>query len=173
MKVSIGSKVLDGPWGGGNLFVKNLSLFLNSKNIEVIHDLYDKDIDIIILTDPRKSSYSSTFTHEDIKNYLNFINGKALVIQRFNECDERKNTKGVNQIMIAANECSDKNIFVSQWLQDLYEEQGLPNKENQTIMTGADNNIFNNHNSKIWDSESPLKIVTHHWGTNANKGFRD
>lgn len=173
MKVSIGSKVFDGPWGGGNLFVKNLSLFLNSKNIEVIHDLYDKDIDIIILTDPRKSSYSSTFTHEDIKNYLNFINGKALVIQRFNECDERKNTKGVNQIMIAANECSDKNIFVSQWLQDLYEEQGLPNKENQTIMTGADNNIFNNHNSKIWDSESPLKIVTHHWGTNANKGFRD
>ena len=28
MKVSIGSKIIDGPWGGGNLFVKNLSEFL-------------------------------------------------------------------------------------------------------------------------------------------------
>ena len=149
MKVSIGSKIFDGPWGGGNLFVKNLSLFLNLKNIEVIHDLYDKDIDIIILTDPRKSSYSSTFTHEDIKNYLKYINGKALVIQRFNECDERKNTKDVNQIMISANECSDKNIFVSRWLQNLYEEQGLSNKENQTIMTGADVSVFNNFHSFI------------------------
>ena len=27
MKISIGSKIIEGPWGGGNLFVKNLWLF--------------------------------------------------------------------------------------------------------------------------------------------------
>ena len=24
MKISIGAKIIDGPWGGGNLFFKNL-----------------------------------------------------------------------------------------------------------------------------------------------------
>ena len=35
MKVSIGSKIVNGPWGGGNLFVKNLSNFLLSNGHEV------------------------------------------------------------------------------------------------------------------------------------------
>jgi hypothetical protein len=173
MKVSIGSKIFEGPWGGGNLFVKNLANYLKLQNVKVIHDLYDKDIDVIILTDPRKSSYSATFSGEDIRKYLNYVNRETLVIHRFNECDERKNTQGVNKLMISANKYSDKNIFVSKWLQDLYEKQGLKQKSNQVIMTGADSNIFNNINAINWDSKSPLKIVTHHWGTNANKGFKD
>jgi len=45
MKVSIGSKIFEGPWGGGNLFVKNLANYLKLQNVKVIHDLYDKDID--------------------------------------------------------------------------------------------------------------------------------
>ena len=49
MKVSIGAKVFDGPWGGGNLFVKNLSNTLKSKGHEVVYDLKDNDIDIILL----------------------------------------------------------------------------------------------------------------------------
>ena len=53
MKVSIGSKIVNGPWGGGNLFVKNLSNFLINNGHDVIYDLGDKDIDLILLTDPR------------------------------------------------------------------------------------------------------------------------
>ena len=59
MKISIGSKIFTGPWGGGNLFAKNLTNYLNNLGHNVIHDLYDDDIDLILLTDPRKSSYSS------------------------------------------------------------------------------------------------------------------
>ena len=47
MKISIGSKIIDGPWGGGNLFVKNLKKYLVNKNHEVIDHLLDDDIDII------------------------------------------------------------------------------------------------------------------------------
>ena len=43
MKVSIGAKVFDGPWGGGNLFVKNLSNTLKSKGHEVVYDLKDNE----------------------------------------------------------------------------------------------------------------------------------
>ena len=60
MKVSIGSKIVNGPWGGGNLFVKNLSNFLINNGHDVIYDLSDKDIDLILLTDPRSRKESSS-----------------------------------------------------------------------------------------------------------------
>ena len=47
MKVSIGAKIIDGPWGGGNLFVINLSSHLIEKGHEVVYDLIDDDKDLI------------------------------------------------------------------------------------------------------------------------------
>ena len=53
MKISIGSRIISGPWGGGNLFVVNLSKYLIKQGHKVIYDLSHKDIDLILLTDPR------------------------------------------------------------------------------------------------------------------------
>ena len=39
MKISIGSKIITGPWGGGNLFAQNLSEYLINKGHSVIYDL--------------------------------------------------------------------------------------------------------------------------------------
>ena len=39
MKVSIGSKIIDGPWGGGNLFVINLKNYLEKNGVEVVFSL--------------------------------------------------------------------------------------------------------------------------------------
>ena len=63
MKISIGANLFEGPWGGGNLFVKNLSEYLLGNGHEVVFDLFSNDIDIILLTDPRKSSDSSRHRH--------------------------------------------------------------------------------------------------------------
>ena len=60
MKVSIGSKIVRGPWGGGNLFAINLSNYLLSQGHSVIYDLTDPDIDLILLTDPRSRGESSS-----------------------------------------------------------------------------------------------------------------
>ena len=54
MKVSIGSKIVNGPWGGGNLFVKNLSNFLINNGHNVIYDLSDKDKNAPLLKDLSK-----------------------------------------------------------------------------------------------------------------------
>ena len=71
MKISIGTNIKDGPWGGGNLFAINLREFLLSNGHEVVTSLDEDDIDIILITEPRKTSESSAFTHIDVKNYLN------------------------------------------------------------------------------------------------------
>jgi len=54
MKISIGTNIKEGPWGGGNLFAINLREYLFSKGHNVVNNLEDEDIDIILITEPRK-----------------------------------------------------------------------------------------------------------------------
>lgn len=58
MKVAIGYHVQDGPWGGGNRFAKALAKALEARGDKVVFDLADPDIDIIVLTDPRRDRKS-------------------------------------------------------------------------------------------------------------------
>ena len=90
MKISIGTNIKEGPWGGGNLFAKNLKFFLEKNGHDVYDNLLVDDLDIILITEPRKTSESSAFTHIDVKRYLDYVNDKTIVVHRINECDERK-----------------------------------------------------------------------------------
>jgi hypothetical protein len=171
MKVSIGTNIKDGPWGGGNLFAINLKNHLHSKGFQVVNNLDDDDIDIILITEPRRTSESSAFTHLDVQKYLKFVNSETLVMHRINECDERKNTKYLNKYMINANKVADYTVFVSKWLKNLYENQGIDKKNNHVVLAGANKDIFNNKNYVPWDGSEEMRIVTHHWGANWNKGF--
>lgn len=171
MKVSIGTNIKDGPWGGGNLFAINLSNFLKIRGHEVVYDLNDNDIDIILITEPRKTSESSSFTHLDVRNYLRYEKFDTIVIHRINECDERKNTNYVNKYLIYANKIADETIFVSKWLKNLYLSQGLESQNNHVVYAGANSEIFNADGFKPWKKGEKLKLVTHHWGANWNKGF--
>ena len=171
MKVSIGTNMKEGPWGGGNLFAINISDYLISKGHNVINHLNDNDIDIILITEPRKTSESSAFTHLDVQNYINYINSRVLVVHRINECDERKETNFVNKYLIEANKVSDYTVFVSSWLKKLYIDQGISKDNKFVILAGSNANIFNNTNRQPFDKNEKLRIVTHHWGANWNKGF--
>lgn len=170
MKISIGMKFVEGPWGGGNQFGKSLTKYLTEQGNIVINHLNDDDIDIILLTDPRKESSSSTFNHKDINRYKR-VNPNSVVIHRINECDERKGTIGVNQQIIEANKTADYTIFVSSWLADLFFSQGIQSKNFSAILNGSDSSIFNNQGYNIWNKNEPLRIVTHHWGGSWLKGF--
>tara|TARA_B100001173_G_C16030541_1_gene566544 strand:- start:3309 stop:4352 length:1044 start_codon:yes stop_codon:yes gene_type:complete len=171
MKISIGTNIKQGPWGGGNLFAINLINYLKKNNHEVVNHLKDDDIDLILITEPRKTSESSAFTHIDVMEYLTYIKKDTLVVHRINECDERKNTNFVNQYLINANKVADHTVFVSTWIKNLYLDQGISEKEMTVILAGADRSIFNSENFHEWKTKEPLKIVTHHWGANWNKGF--
>ena len=171
MKISIGTNIKEGPWGGGNLFAINLKNYLVEKGHTVVHSLNDNDIDIILITEPRRTSESSAFTHIEVLNYISFIKKDTLVVHRLNECDERKNTNYVNKYLLNANKVADHSIFVSGWLKTLYINQGFNRRNSTVIYAGADKSIFNRDSYKEWDKKNPLKIVTHHWGANWNKGF--
>jgi len=171
MKISIGSNIVEGPWGGGNQFAVSLSRYLKNKGWEVTPGLCDKDIDIILMTEPRITSKSGAYNQRQISRYL-IKKPDTVVIHRINECDERKGTRGVNKYLMRANMVADYTIFISDFLRNLFIKKGLfKNKNSSAVKNGADAEIFNRRGIKKWDRKSPLKIVTHHWGYSYSKGF--
>ena len=169
MKIAIGYKLHDGPWGGGNQFAISLEKKLTEEGHEVFFNLARNDLDIILLTDPRKRSSCVSFSSGDIIKYLILKNSKALVIHRINECDERKKTFHMNFLLRIANYTADHTVFIASWLKDLNLTQ--KNALGTVILNGGNNKLFNMKNNKNWNKKGPLKLVTHHWGGNYMKGF--
>jgi glycosyltransferase involved in cell wall biosynthesis len=169
MKVAIGYRLQEGPWGGGNQFARSLAETLQCRGDVVRFDLADSDVDIIVLTDPRARSSSVSFGAGAVLRYLLLKNPRALVVHRINECDERKGTRRMNLMLRHANYCADHTVFIASWLKDLdVWERDTPSS---VILNGADERIFNRSLYTRWHGHGPLRLVTHHWGGNRMKGF--
>lgn len=169
MKVSIGYHLQEGPWGGGNQFARSLAEALRRRGDTVQFDLSDTDIDIILLTDPRERSSSVSFGAGGILRYLLMKNPQALVVQRINECDERKGTWKMNHLLRRANYCADHTVFIASWLRDL--DVWRRDTPSSVILNGADSKVFNSGPYVRWNGHGPLRLVTHHWGGHWMKGF--
>lgn len=170
MKVALGFRVVEGPWGGGNRFARALAESLRARGDSVVFGLADDDIDIVMMLDPRWRHPASTFTPGEVFRYVLLRNPNALVVHRINECDERKNTSNLNKKLRIANYCADHTVFVGSWLRALPVWQG--SSDYSVIMNGADPLVFYPDDRRPeWSADAPLSLVTHHWGGNWMKGF--
>ncbi len=169
MKIAIGFEIKQESWGGGNQFAKSLVDLALKEGHQITYDLKDKNIDIILLTDPRSYNQGVNFGSLEIIRYLLFKNKYALVVHRINECDERKNTHHMNKFLKYSNYCADHTVFISAWLKnlDIYQKD-IPSS---VILNGADQKYFKVYKDESWNGKEPLRIVTHHWSPNHMKGF--
>ncbi|MDF1593158.1 MAG: hypothetical protein P1P89_16710, partial [Desulfobacterales bacterium] len=90
-------KPVEGPWGGSNVFVLQLSDFLKRRGYTVVYDL-DHDLDVIILVDPRTDNEYKIFGPEQITGFKK-RNPNVRVLHRINECDRRKNTAFMDSML--------------------------------------------------------------------------
>lgn len=155
MRIYFSSVPVDGPWGGGNNFVKDMSTYLKVRGHEVVYDL-QSNIDYIFMVDPRRGVY------EKIQK------SSAKVIHRVNECDKRKGSDFMDALILESNVIADETIFISQWLADYYREKGFT-KKHHVIYNGCNTNNFAPR--KKPPLCKPIKLVTHHWSDNWMKGF--
>ena len=171
MKISINYEIKKGPWGGGNRFVQELTTALIKRGDQVISDLNHDDIDLILLIDPRWRNSSISYSFGAVARYLKFKNPDAIVVHRVNECDERKKTWFINGQLGRANYVADYTIFVGSWLKQLDVWKKKTSVDSCVILNGANEDIFNSIGHQPWNGSGVLKLVTHHWGANWNKGF--
>jgi len=171
MHVSVGVNLQEGPWGGGNQFGHALVKHLRARGVRVSFDLKARDLDLIVLAEPRTELAISAYDDRAIHRYLRDVNPRVLVVHRINECDERKGSDGVNARLIAANRVADHTVFVSGWLRDLFLGHGIASRSMSVIFNGSDRTIFHPQGYRRWDGAEPLRLVTHHWGANWLKGF--
>ena len=164
MKILVNRKIVEGPWGGGNNFVRALSSGLISRGHVVTYTL-DNDIDCMFLVDPRPDNDCPGLAHL-MQQRDKFKNVK--VIQRINECDARKNTEHMDPLLLHCSEFIDRTIFVSDWMQNYFIQKGWKCSDVTSIHNGVDQNIFCPGERQKGRLTS---VVAHHWSNNLLKGF--
>jgi glycosyltransferase involved in cell wall biosynthesis len=164
MKILMNRKPVDGPWGGGNLFVK--AFYEHGKRFghQIVSEFSD-DIDLIFVQDPRYSELGIS-----INEVLKYKNWKpnTKIVHRVNECDARKNTNDIDHLLRECSKFTDKTIFVSNWMREYHTTRGWLCGDTSVVINGVDHNIFK-PGEKIQNKK--VNIVAHHWSNNFMKGF--
>tara|TARA_Y100000310_G_scaffold345397_1_gene464454 strand:- start:1606 stop:2511 length:906 start_codon:yes stop_codon:yes gene_type:complete len=163
-KVLLNRKPVEGPWGGGNLLVTSLCNLMPSHGWEVVHEL-TPDVDVIFMQDPRPGNTGISIN--EITQFKAFKPG-VKIIHRVNECDARKGTMGMNELLQECSRHTDLTVFVSEWMRDYHTSRGWHTTNTHVIYNGADPDHFR-PSQKI--DNGKVNIVTHHWSNNRMKGF--
>jgi glycosyltransferase involved in cell wall biosynthesis len=154
------------PYGGGNQFVRLLSDHLRDHGYEVVHHPAD-GLDAVVLVDGRPEL--TTFGMAEVAAWKR-DRPSLVCIHRVNECDLRKGTAGMDDLLARTNEVADHTVFISAWLRDHHAGKWFNrSRPHSVILNGADARVF--HPPSVAPPAGSFRIVTHHWSDHAMKGF--
>jgi hypothetical protein len=168
LNIYINRKPVDGPWGGGNNFVKAMYSQIPING----HKILDNPLtemhtpDIIFLQSPKHDSVCQFSINDAI--FLKNKYPSTKIAMRVNECDARKGTSGVDNLWIECSNFVDITFFVSSWMKSYFLEKGWKCKNNFVVRNGVNLDHFKKM-PKIGNDK--INIVTHHWSNNRMKGF--
>lgn len=162
-KLLLNRKPIDGPWGGGNLFVRSIVENAKEYGYEIVYKL-EPDISAILMIDPRYDELG--ISANEISLYK-AQNPNVRVVHRINECDARKGTNDIDIILSQCSKFTDATVFVSNWMKDYFRD--IWHSENRfVIYNGVEHGHFRPKESSFGKK---TKIVAHHWSNNKMKGF--
>lgn len=135
--------------------------------------------DVILMIDPRPDGISPSIN--EIAYYKSVMKERVAVVHRINECDARKGTNDVDDLLLKCQRYVDERVFVSQWLSEHLRGRWANMHPSgayaaQSIYGGVSNDpvIYNGVDTDLFHPEpvtgDKIKIVTHHWSAHALKG---
>ena len=168
-------------YGGGNISVYYIVNYIEKKynNIFTITYELEDDISIYLIIDPFKDKKFKKYGIDDIINHKNKFNKQSKILIRVNDCDITREIKDISRSrehsIISNYNNIDFLIFNSNFIKSYYSDkiikQNIKFNENyKTITNGCDQTLFLNSDKQI-DVNKKIKIVTHHWSNNMNKGY--
>ncbi len=158
-----------GSWGGANQWTAQLSRWLRYHGWKVRYDLSVVP-DVIIMTQTGLSA-GTCFGAKEVA-VLKKKHPHVRCIQRINDNDLRKQSSKMDLFLAESNRVADHTVFVSKWLRDHHGAKWFDlSKPHSVITPGADPRFFHPMGTALPASGEPLRLVTHHWSDNWNKGF--
>lgn len=177
-KIMFNLKPPEGSFGGGSFFVKNMIDYLSDKYSDkyTLTTKFEPNIDLIFMIDPRPGDYKAGGI-DTIMSYKRAY-PECKILYAVNECDiKRKVSINIEPLIVKSIMLVDHNIFISRWLKDYYLDKYQDNKDfvnkirdAQVIFNACDLKDYYPDNEKHLDKKN-IKLVTHHWSDNYNKGF--
>lgn len=158
------------PWGGASPFVWQLETILRRRGMRVQYRL-DPTPDLVFIIDPRMDHPQKKFGLDELRKFRE-QHPEVPVLHRINECDQRKGTNDIDELLRQTNELSDHTIFIAEWLRDYFIRQWFdPSRSHEVIYNGADPAVYHPFGGVGAPEGKPWRIVTHHWSDNPLKGF--
>lgn len=171
-KLFINFKPENIAYGGGNVFSLNFIEYLKKQNINITFEL-DNDIDVFFIIDPHKGPHKKYGLNEVVDHKKKYKKGKIII--RVNDCDKtRPNvTKERSREYKIMQNYKDIDLFIfnSHFIKEYYMKKykNLKNINYNVIYNGGNNSILKPKENYV--KPKCLKIVTHHWSDNINKGY--
>ena len=167
--IAINQRPVKKAWGGGNQFILQLENYLKQQGYGVTYRL-KKGIKSILLIAPRPFQNVTI----DVDEIASFKNDYPYVkcVHRINQTNKGRNSSNVDDVLRRANYIADHTVFISKWIRDYEISRWFkPSKPHSVIHNGADDKIFFPNENNLIKKGDNLKIITHHWSDNWNKGF--
>lgn len=170
MKIYINRFPINGPWGGGNAFVKAFHKHIP----EVGHTIVPPESmniapDVIVLAGLDNDNYGISAEQAIHYKWMMENHGRDVkLVLRVNENDARKATSHMDEYLLKLAPHMDGTVFVSNWIRDYFEAKGWPKGNSTVIVNGVDKEVFKPQ-PKL--NNGKLNIAAHHWSDNVRKGF--
>ena len=167
--VAINLRPREGSWGGANQWTAQLSRWLSYHGWMVCYDLSIVP-DVIIMTHTGFSAETSFQVNEVAT--LKKKHPHVRCLHRINDNDLRKQSSKMDLFLAESNHVADHTVFVSKWLRDHHGARWFDLSRPHSVITpGADLRFFNPIGTALPVPGEALRLVTHHWSDNWNKGF--
>lgn len=159
-----------GSWGGASPFVSQLSAHLWARGWRVVFDL-GHDPDVVLVMDPRGDHPAKRFGLPELERFR-LARPDVPIVHRVNECDRRKGTDDIDDLLRRTNALSDYTVFISEWLRDYFVAKWFDRERpNAVVYNGADTRVYHPFGNRLPAAGAPVRIVTHHWSDNWLKGY--
>ena len=158
-----------GSWGGANQWTSQVVRWLRDNGWHVVFDL-KRVPDVVVMTHTGLSRHT-TFGAEEIAA-LKKKHPRVPCLHRINDNDIRKETSEMDSLIERSSRVADHTVFVSEWLRDYHAAKWFDlSRPHSVIVPGAAPRVFHPIGGARYDAGKPLRLVTHHWSDNWNKGF--
>ena len=164
-KLFVNRKPIDGPTGGGNLFLKALYSFSEDFGYKIVDK--PQESDFIFVMDPRPDG-------QDVESFIeNLTKYNKPIIHRVNEIDSKRSRSiNIDPLLRRTSEISQKtkglSIFVSKWLQEEHQKLGWHCSNVSVFYNGIDLSLFKDYNNKL--NNGKINICIAHWSADPGKG---